>query len=162
MNEPSLDSQALRDALGAFATGVAVVSTVSGDGRFEGLTVNSFTSVSLDPPLILWCLSREAPEFPAFQQASHFAVHVLAAGQRPVSDLFASPNRAKFANLAVNEGLGGVPLLTGCLAILECRTEVIQAGGDHIIVIGRVERLRRETGEPLLYWQGGYRTLAPV
>lgn len=159
--QTSFDSQALRRTLGAFATGVAVVSTVTGEGRFEGLTVNSFSSVSLDPPLILWCLSNDAPEFSAFQQASHFAVNILTAEQRPVSDRFASASRDKFTHLPVQTGLGGVPLLIGCLAILECARQTIHASGDHVILVGRVERLWRETGEPLLYWGGGYRQLAP-
>jgi flavin reductase (DIM6/NTAB) family NADH-FMN oxidoreductase RutF len=153
-----------RRALGAFATGITVISTVTENGQFDGLTVNSFNSVSLEPPLILWSLSLATPHFPAFKTIPRFAVNILAADQAAIAERFATLNNNQFDGVETNLGLGGVPLLQGCIAVLECRTETIYPGGDHIIFIGRVERLHcdnREPLGPLLYWNGSYRTLAP-
>ncbi|MEZ5615323.1 MAG: flavin reductase family protein [Rhodocyclaceae bacterium] len=153
------DHRDLRDALGAFATGVAVVSACDADGRAIGLTVNSFNTVSLDPPLILWSLSLASPSLAAFRAASHFAVNVLAADQQVLSERFARRGADKFAGLDWQPGLGGAPLLAGCCAALECRNEAQHAGGDHRIFIGRVERFGRCERPPLIYHGGRYRTL---
>lgn len=151
--------RALRDTLGAFATGVTVVTALDPDGRAIGLTVNSFNTVSLDPPLVLWSLSLASPSLEAFRRASHFAVNVLAADQQALSERFAQRNSDKFAGLDWREGLGGVPLLPGCCAILECRNETQHAGGDHLIFIGRVEGCSRSDRAPLVFHGGRYRVL---
>lgn len=151
-----------RHALGAFATGITVVSTVTENGRFDGLTVNSFNSVSLTPPLILWSLSLATPNFPALKTIPRFAVNILAADQIAIAERFAILNGDQFDGLETTLGLGGVPLLPGCVAVLECRTETTYPGGDHIIFIGRVERLHYDGREPLVYWKSGYRKLAPL
>lgn len=150
----------LRDALGAFATGVTVVTALDPDGRAIGLTVNSFNAVSLDPSLILWSLSLASPNLVAFRQASHFAVNVLAADQQAVSERFAQRNSDKFTGIEWREGLGGTPLLAGCCAVLECRNEIQHAGGDHLIFIGRIEGCSREDRAPLVFHGGHYRVLS--
>lgn len=153
------DHRALRDALGAFATGVTVVTALDAEGRAIGLTVNSFNTVSLDPPLILWSLSLASPNLDAFRRASHFAVNMLAADQQAVSERFAQRSSDKFAELDWRSGLGGAPLLPHCCAVLECRNEAQHAGGDHLIFIGRVERFERGDRPPLVFHGGCYRTL---
>ena len=148
-----------RRALGAFATGITVVSTVNENDQFDGLTVNSFNSVSLDPPLILWSLSLTAPRFSMLKNISRFAINILAADQAAIAERFATLDSNPFDGIEITAGIGAVPLLQGCVAVLECRTETTYPGGDHIIFIGRVERLHYFSREPLLYWNGGYRTL---
>lgn len=151
--------RALRTALGAFATGVTVVTTLDPEGRAIGLTVNSFNTVSLEPPLVLWSLSRASPNLEAFLRAGHFAVNVLAADQQALSERFARRGADKFAGLDWREGLGGAPLLPGCCAILECRNETQHPGGDHLIFIGRVEGCSRSGEAPLVFHGGRYRQL---
>lgn len=154
-----IEHRALRDALGAFATGVTVVTALDPDGRAIGLTVNSFNTVSLEPPLILWSLSLASPSLEAFRKARHFAVNMLAADQQAVSERFAQRNSDKFADIDWREGHGGVPLLSGCCANLECRNEAQHAGGDHLIFIGRVENCTRQDKAPLVFHGGRYRAL---
>ncbi len=152
----NVDPLLLRVALGQYATGVAVVTTVGGDGRPAGLTVNSFASVSLDPPLVLWSLGRNSACLPAFKACSHFAVNVLAADQVELSNRFAAAALDRFAHLQWQPGLGGVPLLAGCCARFECSSEARHAGGDHLIFVGRVERFDREERPPLVFHGGRY------
>ncbi len=156
-----LDPKQLRGALGRYATGVAVVTAIGlGNGQETGpvgLTINSFASVSLDPPLILWSLRNDSPALPAFRAASHFTVNVLAADQRAISDRFARPGD-KYANVSWRPGLGGAPVLDGCLASFECARHAELAGGDHVIFLGRVGRFLFTDGDPLLYFAGGYCT----
>ena len=154
-----VEHRALRDALGAFATGVTVVTALDPDGRAIGLTVNSFNTVSLDPPLILWSLSLASPNLDAFCKASHFAVNVLAADQQAISERFAQRNSDKFADIDWREGGGGVPLLAGCCVVLECRNETQHAGGDHLVFIGRVENCSCQNKPPLVFHGGRYRNL---
>lgn len=149
------DSKDLRQAFGAFATGVTVVTTAFEGKRF-GVTANSFSSVSLDPPMVLWSLARTSASFAAFENASAFAVHILAADQQPVSDRFASKGIDKFAGVDALEGLDRVPLLTGCAARFECRTAFRYEGGDHLIFVGEVVALEHTSGEPLLFHGGRY------
>ena len=156
------DPRALRHALGRFATGITVVSTRTPAGKLEGLTANSFSSVSLDPPLVLWSLRREAPSLGGFLDGGWFAINVLASHQADLSRHFATPAPDKFADLPWVEGLGGCPLLPGCLARFECRTETTVEAGDHIIIIGRVTRATYRDGEPLLYNAGRYCVPAPL
>lgn len=149
-----------RDALGCFATGVTVVTTIATDGCAIGVTISSFNSVSLDPPLIVWSLSRESPKLTAFAQNPHYAVNVLALGQQSLSERFASRDDAGVDGLAVRIGLGGVPLIAGCSAWFECTHEAQHAGGDHLVLIGRVLRFDRcGAGEPLIFHGGRYRAL---
>lgn len=150
------DGRELRRALGRFATGVTVVTTCGPDGRREGLTANSFSSVSLDPPLVLWSLDRLAPSLPAFEAAEHFAVHVLGSHQHGLSARFATPAADKFAALATEGGLGGCPLLSDCLARFECSVYDRVVAGDHIVFIGLVERMTHRDGEPLVFCAGQY------
>jgi flavin reductase (DIM6/NTAB) family NADH-FMN oxidoreductase RutF len=151
-----IDPRDLRNALGRFATGVTVITTRTGDGKREGLTANSFAAVSLDPPLVSWSLKRAAPSFASFLAARHFAVNVLSAGQRELCRHFATPSMDKFTGLAFEEGLHGAPLLPGCLASFECRTENTFEGGDHLIFIGRVDRAAHRDGEPLIFSAGRF------
>jgi flavin reductase (DIM6/NTAB) family NADH-FMN oxidoreductase RutF len=155
--EDRFDRRDLRRALGQFATGVTVVTTLSPDGRRVGLTANSFTSVSLDPPLLLFCLDRAAPSLPAFVDCTHFAVNVLAADQHHLSRQFATPSEDKFAGVEVEEGPGGVPLLEGALARFTCRHVEHREAGDHLIFIGEVEAYEAFENEPLVFHSGFYR-----
>lgn len=158
----SADRQrALRDALGAYATGVAVVTAQAPDGGAVGLTINSFASVSLDPPLVLWSLSVDSPNLKAFEQASHFSVSVLSADQTDVSQRFAARGEDKFDGVALRDGLGGAPLIDGACAAFECRNELRYPGGDHVIFVGRVERFGADNAcAPLVFQGGRYRRLA--
>jgi 3-hydroxy-9,10-secoandrosta-1,3,5(10)-triene-9,17-dione monooxygenase reductase component len=152
----AIDPRAFRNALGAFTTGVTVVTTRDGGGRDVGLTVNSFNSVSLDPPLVLWSLARNSASLPAFLAAEHFAVHILAADQEPLSNRFAQRGADKFAGLALERGAGGVPLLPGCAARFACRTAFRHEGGDHEIFVGEVLAFEAFERAPLVFHKGGY------
>jgi flavin reductase (DIM6/NTAB) family NADH-FMN oxidoreductase RutF len=161
MNGRDFDPRAFRDALGMFATGIAVVTARGPSGDPVGLTVNSFSSVSLDPPLVLWCLSLYSPTLAAFERCTHYAINVLAVEQDGLSQHFASSAPDRFAGIEWTGGLGGAPLIPGCCAAFECRNEVRHPGGDHLIFVGQVERFARHEREGLLYFRGGYRRLAP-
>ncbi len=152
-----LDRRDFRRALGQFATGVAVVTTRTSDGRKAGVTVNSFSSVSLDPPLVLWSLSRQAPSFTDFTHATHFAINVLAANQHHISRQFSTPLPDKFAGVEFVEGPAGVPLLQGVNAHFFCRNVRQYDGGDHVIFLGEVEDYKYTDGEPLVFHSGRYR-----
>ncbi|NBB69808.1 MAG: flavin reductase [Alphaproteobacteria bacterium] len=145
-----------RHALGSFATGITVVTCALPDGRRDGLTVNSFTSVSLEPPLVSWCLGVGAVSFPVFDASPHFAVNVLALDQQSLVWHFASRREDKFAEVDASAGLGGAPLLDGCVARFECRRVGRHEAGDHVIYLGEVERYARFEGEPLVHVQGRY------
>jgi len=151
------DRRDFRRALGEFATGVAVVTTRARDGRRIGVTVNSFTSLSLDPPLVLWCLAREAASLPDFTGASHFAINVLAADQHHLSRQFSTPLPDKFCDVDFAEGVAGMPLLNGVIARFICRNVKQHDGGDHVIFVGEVEAYERFDGEPLVFHSGRYR-----
>jgi flavin reductase (DIM6/NTAB) family NADH-FMN oxidoreductase RutF len=150
------DRRDYRSALGQFATGVTVVTARAKDGRRVGVTVNSFTSVSLDPPLILWCLARQATSFQDFLGATHFAINVLASNQHHLSRQFSTPLADKFGGADCAEGIGGVPLLNGVIARFVCRRVKHYDGGDHIIFLGEVESYERFEGEPLVFHSGRY------
>lgn len=153
-----LDLRELRHALGQFATGVTVITARGDDGRPVGVTANSFTSLSLDPPLVLWCLSRDAASLPAFHGCTHFGVNVLSSGQHHVSRLFATAGAKKFGGeVSVQEGPLGIPLLDGVLAHFICRNTRQIDAGDHVIVIGEVERYDVFDAEPLVFHSGAYR-----
>jgi flavin reductase (DIM6/NTAB) family NADH-FMN oxidoreductase RutF/2-polyprenyl-6-methoxyphenol hydroxylase-like FAD-dependent oxidoreductase len=153
-----LDLRDLRQALGQFATGVTIVTARGADGRPVGVTANSFSSVSLEPPLVLWCLARDAASLAAFHECTHFGVNVLAAGQHHLSRLFASTGADKFGGEAeVRDGPYGVPMLDGVLAHFVCRNVRQIDAGDHVIVIGEVEHYDAFDGEPLVFHSGSYR-----
>ena len=145
-----------RSALGAFATGVTIVTTRDGQGEDIGLTANSFNSVSLDPPMVLWSLAKNARSLPAFLAASHFAVHVLAADQEELSLRFARRGSEKFAGLDLERGPSRVPLLRGCSARFQCRTAFRHEGGDHVIFVGAVEAFDHSDHPPLVFHGGRY------
>ena len=147
-------SREFRDALGAFATGVTIVTTRAADGAPIGLTASSFNSLSLDPPMVLWALSKAARSLSAFAAARHFAVHILAADQRSLADRFAARGADRFAGLELDEGAGGIPLLRGCSATFQCRTAYQYQGGDHVIFVGEVVAFDH-SGRPGLAFHGG-------
>ena len=153
--DPAQDPRAFRRALGQFATGVTVVTAPAADGPV-GVTVNSFTSLSLDPPLVLWSIAKAARSAPAFAHASHFAVNVLAESQVELSARFARSGVRKFDGVRSALGLGGAPLLEGAAAHFECAREPVLDGGDHTIVTGRVLRYTRFDREPLVFARGQY------
>lgn len=152
----AIDPRALRDALGCFTTGVTIITALGEGGRKVGLTANSFSSVSLDPPLVSWSLSLYAPSLPVFQDASHFAVHVLARDQEHLALKFANTGEDKFAGLETEPGLGGAPLLSGAIARFQCRNSYRYYGGDHILFLGTVEAFEAGDGEPLLFCRGRF------
>jgi 3-hydroxy-9,10-secoandrosta-1,3,5(10)-triene-9,17-dione monooxygenase reductase component len=145
-----------RSALGAFATGVTIVTTRDAEGRDVGLTANSFNSVSLTPPMVLWSLAKNARSLPAFVAATHFAVHVLAADQEELSLRFAARGSNKFAGLDLERGPAQVPLLRGCSARFQCRTAFRHEGGDHLIFVGAVESFDQSDRPPLIFHGGRY------
>lgn len=147
----------LRDMLGQFATGVAIVTTVDGNGGLLGVTCNSFTSVSLDPPLILWSIAKSSLSGPAFTDGKPFAVNVLEASQEDLALRFAKSGADKFAGVAWHEGFEGVPLIEGCAAYIECRVDARYPGGDHEIILGAVERYVNQALDPLLFHSGEFR-----
>jgi flavin reductase (DIM6/NTAB) family NADH-FMN oxidoreductase RutF len=157
-----IEPRHLRNALGQYPTGVTVVTTCSPDGRLEGLTVNSFAAVSLDPPLILWSLRREADSLPSFVASRRFVINVLASEQSHLSKHFATPRSNKFETVMFSRGLGGCPILDNPLALFECTTESTTEGGDHVIFIGRVRRVSFRNGEPLIFSAGAYCTREPM
>ncbi|MDR1463253.1 MAG: flavin reductase family protein [Azoarcus sp.] len=154
------DGREFRNALGCYATGIAVVTLRTPPGDLLGLTVNSFNSVSLAPPLVVWSLSNASSFLAAFEASEYYAINVLAADQRELSQRFASRTEDRFGGLALDEGLGGAPLLPACCARFECRNATRHAGGDHVVFIGEVERFDYREGEPLIYFGGAYRQLA--
>lgn len=155
-SESEVGPEALRAALGRFATGVTVITCRAADGRLVGLTANSFSSVSLDPPLVLWSLSKRARSLQAFREATHFGVNVLAWDQVEVAQRFASPVSDRFAGLPFHEGEGGVPLLDGCVARFVCVTHHQYEGGDHVIFVGRVHTCSAEDKPALVYYGSRY------
>lgn len=159
-----IDTRELRNALGAFATGVTVVTTMTDDKVPVAMTANSFSSVSLDPPLILWSIARNAQCFDHFDTADHFAVHILHSGQQPLSNTCASKNTDKFADIDWHTGTTGVPVFDDYNTCFECKVEAKHDGGDHIIMVGRVchfDNQPKDThGSPLVFYQGQYKNIA--
>lgn len=156
-----LDSKALRHALGRYATGVTVITCRNAQGERLGLTANSFNSLSLDPPLVLWALRIASTHLADFQQATHFAVNVLGQEHLGLSQRFASPVPDRFAEGDWHEGEGGVPVLAGAAAVFECATTQQLSAGDHVLFIGQVLAFQQDADvSPLLYQGGAYRALA--
>jgi flavin reductase (DIM6/NTAB) family NADH-FMN oxidoreductase RutF len=161
MADRAFDARELRQVLGSFVTGVTVITTVDAEGRLHGLTANSFSSVSLEPPLVLWSQSRSAPSHPVFSSAERFAVNILADDQVEVSKRFARGGDCKFAGTVVRAGLGGVPLIEGCAAHLECVRVHGYPGGDHVVFIGDVQAIQRHARAPLAFGDGRYLVVQP-
>jgi len=148
------DRADLRRALGTFPTGVTVVTARGSDGRRLGVTANSFTSVSMDPPLVLWNLALRSPNLAAFQHCRHFAINVLAGNQAAICRQFATPSADKFDGLTTLDGIDGVPLIEGAATQFECRTATSHPAGDHLILIGEIVRYRSQQAVPLLFCHG--------
>lgn len=160
---PDFTTPDFRAALGMFATGVTIVTALGDGGNPIGLTANSFNSVSLEPPLVLWSLSRRAGSMPAFERGSHYAIHILAADQRTLAERFASRSVDRFKDLNFREGGGGVPVLEGAAAVFECFNRSRYEEGDHVIFVGEVERCTLRAGAaPLLFHGGRFFTELPL
>jgi flavin reductase (DIM6/NTAB) family NADH-FMN oxidoreductase RutF len=160
---PSFSTPDFRDALGMFATGVTIVTARSADGSLVGLTANSFNSVSLSPPLVLWSLARKAGSLPAFERGSHYAINILSAEQHALAERFASKAGDRFQGLAFREGAGGAPVLEGAAAVFECFNRSRYEEGDHVIFVGEVERCARRAGaQPLIFHGGRYFSELPL
>jgi flavin reductase (DIM6/NTAB) family NADH-FMN oxidoreductase RutF len=158
----AMDERHLRNALGRFVTGVTVITTRTASGKLEGLTCNSFSAVSLDPPLVLWSLRLSSSCIDSFEDANHFAVNVLAAGQSDLSQQFATRSPDRFREVVHSPGLGGCPLLSGVLATFECTKDARIVSGDHVVFFGRIERAAYRQGEPLIFSAGKYATHSPL
>lgn len=155
-----IDKQEFRRVLGHFAAGVTIITTVGDDGKPYGLTATAFTSVSLEPPLVLVCVDKRSESHPHFHTSQVFAVNFLAVDHEHLSQRFAVSGGDKFTGLSLRQGATTAPVLADALAYLECRTiEVIEAG-DHTIFIGEVQAADAREGEPLVYFRGGYRQIA--
>ena len=157
--ESAIDPLELRRCLGSFVTGVTVMTVLDAQGKPEGITANSFSSLSLDPPLIVWSLRLSSRSFNTYQNAARFAVNILAEDQVDISNRFAASGVDRFDGVAYTPGLGGVPLIKGCVSYLECSLEASYPGGDHVLFVGRVERIHMHEGRPLAYGSGGYLTV---
>ena len=159
----SLDPRSFRQALGCFATGITVVTSVGLDGEYLGFTANSFNSVSLDPPLVLFSLDRGAYSLKAFEAAGVFAINILREDQEAVSIAFARALSSKWEGVRTEIWQTGSPILVDALASFDCETISMHDGGDHVIFVGRVLRLRAGVdGRPLLYFRGAYRQINDV
>jgi 3-hydroxy-9,10-secoandrosta-1,3,5(10)-triene-9,17-dione monooxygenase reductase component len=157
---PSSDnSKALRNALGSFATGVTIVTALDSDQNPIGMTVNSFNSVSLNPPLILWSISKDSNCFDDFIKSETFAVHVLNHNQEDLSNRFAESGGNKFLGLSLESGFESTPILPDFSACFECKTEHQYDGGDHIILVGRVVSFEDRETDPLVFYRGQYKTI---
>ncbi len=157
----AIDPAELRRCLGSFVTGVTVITVLDDDGKPIGMTANSFNSVSLDPPLIVWSLRTNARTFPVYSKAKRFNVNILSEDQVDVSNRFAKSGPDRFDGVAITAGIDGLPLIDGCSAYLECRTEATYPGGDHLLFLGRVERIVGSARKPLAFGAGKYMVVHP-
>ena len=157
----AIDGRDLRNAMGLFATGVTIITTKDASGKPFGLTANAFSSLSLDPPMLLICVDKGVDCYACFDESKVFAVNFLSLAQEELSTRFATKGIEKFEGLSYSVGELGVALLDGALAHFECTVAHAHEGGDHTIYLGEVQRLVTMEGDPLLFYQGKYRTLAP-
>lgn len=161
-DETNVDDAELRLVLSRFATGVVIVTARTGEGQRRAVTVNAFTSVSLDPPLVLFCLGKAAFNFDVFAHTDAFAINILSSDQQALSDRFAREAEDQFPDLALGGLATGSPVLSGCLGTLDCMTETRHDAGDHLIIVGRVAAVDvRSGGRPLLYFGSRYEELKP-
>lgn len=156
----SIDVMELRKTLGCFATGVAVITATNSDGKPFGLTVNSFTSVSLEPPLVLWCLGKDSDTVEVFESVDRYGVNFLAEGQQELSNHFATRSKHDIGDIGHSIGENGCPILAGVVGSLECEVYQRIDAGDHIIMLGQVLAYQHSSEKPLLYVQGGYNQVA--
>lgn len=155
-----IDGRELRNALGRFATGVCLITTTTDEGEALALTANSFSSVSLDPPLVLWSLQNNSDVFDIYANPRHFAINVLAREQEMLSNQYARKGEHRLAPEHYRPGKNGAPIICNALVSFECALEATHEGGDHLIIVGRVQEMEvRPTGEPLLFYCGAYREL---
>lgn len=160
---PNFSQSEFRAALGMFATGVTIVTARTAAGKLVGLTANSFNSVSLEPPLVLWSLARAAASLPAFSTGSHYAINILAADQQELAKRFAAKDVDRFAEVEFVDGVAGAPLLAGAAATFECFNRSRYEEGDHVIFVGEVERCTHRAGaSPLLFHGGKFYTEHPL
>ena len=152
----TFDSQQFRSALGGFPTGVAVVTARAEDGRPIGITINSFSSVSLDPPLVLWSLAKNSPNLAHIACGRRHIIHVLADHQDELAKRFASRVPDKFSGLSHESSQDNIPRLDECVATFECATRTLHEEGDHVIVIAHVQQIDQREREPLLFWGGKF------
>ena len=160
-----LDTRRFRDALGQFPTGVTIITTVTRAGERLGMTISSFNSLSLEPPLVLFSIHRKANSFVAWQQAERYAINVLSENQEELSNKFASPKGEKWIGQTVLSGKTGVPLLPNAVIAFECEAYDRHDGGDHEIFVGHVVELHENQGKrghPLVFFGGQYRRMGPV
>ena len=159
---PTFSTQEFRSALGMFATGVTIVTARTADGAVIGLTANSFNSVSLDPPLVLWSLAQAAGSLPVFRAGSHYAINILAKSQKALAERFAMKGADRWQGVEFVDGIGGAPLLQGAAATFECFNRSRYEEGDHVIFVGEVERCSwRHGASPLLFHGGQFYTEHP-
>ncbi|NOX69764.1 MAG: flavin reductase family protein [Gammaproteobacteria bacterium] len=158
MNE--IDSREFRDALSSYPTGVAVITTRDRHGEPVGITVNSFASVSLDPPLILWSIDNDSGFYDVFMQTNHFAVHILRSDQRQLSHDFSSENANHFDDVGHDTGIANLPLLKTYSAVFQCEVSNRHSEGDHVILLGRVLELQNRPAKPLVFFAGHYHKIA--
>ena len=160
---PSFTPAEFRAALGMFATGVTIVTARASNGALIGLTANSFNSVSLDPPLVLWSLARGAGSMPTLRTGSHYAVNILAASQKELAERFAKKDVDRWVDVEFTRGIGGAPVLVGAAATFECFNRSRYDEGDHVIFVGEVERCTHRPGAaPLLFHGGRFYTEHPL
>ncbi len=156
----SMDGRELRNALGRFATGVCVITALNDKGEATGMTANSFASVSLDPPLVLWSLQNGSDVYSTFARPKSFAINVLAKEQVELSNLYARKGDHLMAAEHYRLGANGAPVVRDALVTFECDLHATHEGGDHLIIVGRVQNMvARPSGEPLLFYSGAYREL---
>ncbi len=155
----AIDRNELRRVMGHFATGVTVITTRSTDGTPYGLTANAFTSVSLDPPLLLVCVDKKAESYPFFEQSKVFTVNILSDDQESLSRRFAVSGGPKFDGVSYRMGANGAPILDGAVGYIECTLHAAYEGGDHTIYLGEIQQAETAERKPLLFFRGGYRAL---
>jgi flavin reductase (DIM6/NTAB) family NADH-FMN oxidoreductase RutF len=159
---PAFDERQFRDALAQFATGVTIVCARAAGGRYVGFTANSFNSVSLDPPLVLWSLARRSTSLGIFEAAERYAVNVLSVGQVELARRFSHPHTDRFADVPYRLGWSEAPLIEGCVAWLECRHHAHYAAGDHVLFIGHVVTVERAPGRGLVFQHGRFGSARPL
>ena len=155
----NVTQQDFRSALGQYATGITIITALDAENGPIGMTANSFASVSLDPPLVLWSVDKSSPLYAGFAATSHYAVHILDEGQQSLSHRFADDDVDKFEGLNIGSGINDLPLLEQHIALLQCEVVDRHEAGDHLILIGHVLDIQHESKDPLLFFSGDYRRL---
>lgn len=158
----AFDSRQFRDAFAEYATGVTIICAAHGEGRFVGFTANSFNSVSLTPPLVLWTLRSRSTSLPAFEAAERYSVNVLGSAQTDLARRFSRPHADRFAGVDFRMGWANAPLIAGCAAWFECRHHSRHTVGDHVVFVGEVVTCERATGSGLVFHHGGFATTTPL